>query len=250
MLYYFNNFSSYTLLSQPSDWTVLWSATGSTWLVQNLPPYYLNHVEHTPNTKACIYWNVPGIMTDVNVVSSNYSDRSTSAYPYQNEVAIRISGTAGAENSYFISLEYSPTTGYDVTLNKYVAGVKTILSGATGFVWTINTPISLEIQAVGTTISGKYWYTANAEPQNWQFSVTDTSLSSGYVGFQGLDNQSSGFFNIQVTQPDALGTTIVSHATTAEQLHMTRGIQENIVSLANITDKLDVTFKDFYFGMI
>lgn len=91
-------------------------------------------------------------------------------------------------------------TGYSATitpgkffLNKWVSFTATDFNpGGTSFSYANDTWYSVRLRTVGSTIQGKIWVTASAEPATWTVTVTDTTYTTaGYIGVQ-LLNQASG----------------------------------------------------------
>lgn len=75
-----------------------------------------------------------------------------------------------------------------VGLWKIVSGGHTELDFATNALpnptnWENAPPVLARLQCVGTTIRGRMWYEGTSEPDTWQVTATDSSLTSGDVGF-------------------------------------------------------------------
>jgi len=184
MLQFYTDFSEYTTGVQPSDWSTRWLATNSTWQVaEKIPSTGGKVLEHTATATArrALIWDDVGLPTDCDIKASIKTDTKSTL---QNGIGVRISGVAQfAESGYFIQLASRTQLGYDILFGKYVAGAFTELgnSGQT-FNWSANSYVYLRLQAIGTTIKAKYWFDGDTEPSSFQFSVTDTSLTSGGTG--------------------------------------------------------------------
>jgi hypothetical protein len=90
----------------------------------------------------------------------------------------RASGSAGAENGYFLRFDASQGSG----LYKRVAGAQSIVDYDSAFDFG-NDRVWARVQAVGSTISWKIWNVNNPEPDDWTYVSTDTDISgAGGIG--------------------------------------------------------------------
>lgn len=181
---FYTDFGEYTTGVQPADWSTRWLATNSTWQVVAKTPSTSGQVlQHTATVGArrALIWDDVGLPTDCDIKARLKTDTKATL---QNGIGVRISGVAQfAESGYFIQLASRAQVGYDILFGEYAAGAFTEHgnSGQT-FNWSAAQYVFLRLQAIGTTIKGKYWFDGDAEPANFQFSVTDASLTSGGVG--------------------------------------------------------------------
>jgi hypothetical protein len=183
-LSFYTDFGEYTTGVQPADWSTRWLATNSTWQVVAKTPSTSGQVlQHTATVTArrALIWDDVGLPTDCDIKTRLKTDTEATL---QNGIGLRVSGVAQfVESGYFIQLASRAQLGYDILFGKYVAGAFTELgnSGQT-FDWSTAQYVFLRLQAIGTTIKGKYWFDGATEPASFQFSVTDASLTSGGVG--------------------------------------------------------------------
>ena len=75
-------------------------------------------------------------------------------------------------------------------------------SGATGlvsstFTFDDNEYYTLKVSVVGDDLSAKIWQTSEAEPENWDITVVDTSYTQGKIGVTTTTNTTS-FDNVAV----------------------------------------------------
>lgn len=97
-------------------------------------------------------------------------------------VFVRGGGGAGTEDAYLASLN---RTSEFLDLGKYVAGSYTSLGTFTIPPTLINNPYYLRLRANGTAVKAKIWAATDSEPGAWGVEVTDSDLTTGWVGLVG-----------------------------------------------------------------
>ena len=75
--------------------------------------------------------------------------------------------------------------GNSIVIQKRLNGTYATLKD-TSFKADANTNYSVRFQAVGTTLSAKAWRANSSEPADWNVTVSDSSLASGYDGLRAL----------------------------------------------------------------
>lgn len=181
------DFSEYTTGVAPSDWTQRWNTIRYTPTVQasSLPSGTLStkalRIVGTSDGRYALTWDTPGsISGDVEVLC-----RIQHAHTTNIDQAIRThictSGIPSLESAYFTNffVATSPTT---VALAEYDGGTATNVAAAEISV-ARNTWYWVRLQKSSTTIQAKVWAHGESEPSSWSPSGSDSSLSSGSVGF-------------------------------------------------------------------
>jgi len=94
-----------------------------------------------------------------------------------NYVVGRASGAAGSQTCYRMGY-----TGSNFVLDKVVNGSITNLGFVPATLSPSTTPIRLRLECQGTLIRARGWVSSFDEPDDWQFSVTDADIASGWWG--------------------------------------------------------------------
>lgn len=189
MTAYYTEFDGYTVDAQPSDWTVRWGATNSSWAVKSDSAAGASRrLEHTSSADGHRLLSWDSIDADANranveVLARVQVHNITGGAAHQVTLVARGSGSSGSENAYLLSFASSSTGG--LRLRKLVSGtvtnlgtehVGTIVFAADKWYW-------MRFRVNGTTLQGKIWEDGDAEPADWQVSATDSSISAaGWVG--------------------------------------------------------------------
>lgn len=105
-------------------------------------------------------------------------------------------GYADPNNNYRARLSILTSGTVQLTLEKEVAGVTTVLGALTtvGTGWVANQYWLIRIQRIGTQIRCRAWLDGTTEPTTWLHTATDSSLGAGRIGFRAL--ASSGNTNV------------------------------------------------------
>lgn len=186
MTIYTTDFSEYTTGVNLSDWSDFWSAGGSTYqAASNSGTYKVGskccEFAQTASSRKVITWDDIGSVADSDIiVKINITDSLGSSDGAR--VFSRVGGSSSSEDGYFFSINNS-----QVKINKYVAGVSTAIALKT-FEYNVGDSYYFRCQTTGTTLRCKIWAENAVEPYDWLISQTDTSLSSGYVGFGGYSS--------------------------------------------------------------
>jgi hypothetical protein len=182
MTVYTTDFSEYTTGLSLSDWTDYWGTGDFTYLAQ------ANSGTFKVGTKECNYlvnnndrsvltWDDIGSVANSDIIvkvnANNFDSAGIRLYS-------RVSGSSGNENSYLFGISNT-----NISIDKYVASVSTSIISI-DFISKADTNYWIRFQTSGTTIRGKIWAEDAIEPAEWKFSTTDSSLTSGAVGFGGF----------------------------------------------------------------
>ena len=135
-------------------------------------------------------------------ITLSFQFDTTECYPYVS--ARSVSGAIDGGTDYSLSLG----PGSTVVLSKNVAFVNTVL-GTASFTITTGVLYKVRYRVVGTSIQARYWQASAAEPNTWNISVTDSTITAaGFNGFAlsgGNAASSSNWFVDDVTITDAAG---------------------------------------------
>lgn len=120
------------------------------------------------------------------------------------------------DNCYWARLDLTTANAVILTLRKRVGGTETQLGTyTTGLTHAAGTYYRVRVEASGTTVRAKAWLAASVEPDFWQISTTDSSLTlAGSVGTRSLRNTgntntspSMRFQNFNLANPQTLTVT-------------------------------------------
>lgn len=189
MTAYYTEFDGYTVDAQPSDWTVRWGATNSSWAVKSDSAAGASRrLEHSSSADGhrLLSWN--SIDSDANRANAEVLARVqvhniTGAAAHQVTLVARGSGASGSESAYLLSFASSSTGG--LRLRKLAAGTVTNLGTehVGSIVFAADKWYWMRFRVNGTSLSGKIWEDGQAEPADWQVTATDSAISAaGWVG--------------------------------------------------------------------
>ncbi|MFI8590101.1 hypothetical protein [Dietzia maris] len=178
---YFTDFASATVGgAAPAGWTPQW--VPGAWSVATDPTEgkVLRGVDSTA-ARRLLTWDAPSADADraeVELVFKWRTNNLTSAV----RGVVRGAGAAGAETGYYGSLNTLAVN--ERGLGKFVGGTHTpSLGGVTGPALPINTWLISRVRVSGDQLQGKTWIATDAEPTDWQHSITDTAVTEpGWVG--------------------------------------------------------------------
>lgn len=182
MAQYVTDFGSDTIDSPPSNFTSEWQAPSICKVVaETTYAFYGNKGCLVDNNgsdyRMAMSYDTAGTVTDAEiltaVVPSSHSYDSIRLY-------LRGSGGDGTETAYYLS--YS--SGY-FAIKMYNGGsVSTLDDDADPLDDTSNDyPLYIRFGVSGTTVRARWWLADEEEPTSWLLSATDSTLSSGWVGF-------------------------------------------------------------------
>lgn len=178
------DFSGYETGQPLIDWTDFWGVGSFTYLSQaNTGTYkvgikYCDYLVAT-DARAVLTWDTVGDVADSDIiVKVNGSTIESNA---GIRIYSRVSGTSGSENCYFVE----PRGNLTIAINKYVSGTASLLT-TIPFYHVNNLDYYMRFQTIGTTIRAKIWAESSIEPDEWKISTTDSSLTTGHVGFGGF----------------------------------------------------------------
>lgn len=175
---YTMDFSRYESGTTPSDWTPQYASTDSDWsVVAGADPVGGNQLQFdsSSNARHALSWNQVDSASEVELLGL-FRVRDLSQSPTAGgRLILRGSGSAGVEDCYFVNVRDSA-----FGLWKYVSSSTEKLSE-----W--GSPVDgqwyfARIQASGDQLKARVWQFDTDEPSAWDAEVTDSSLSSGWVG--------------------------------------------------------------------
>ncbi|NUS86376.1 MAG: hypothetical protein HOY75_27545 [Streptomyces sp.] len=91
-------------------------------------------------------------------------------------------GDIGVGSYYFARLTVSTASTMQLSLRKRLPAETALATAPHVLPYTAGATYKVRLQAQGTTIRAKAWPLGGIEPEDWEVSVTDTSLASGVVG--------------------------------------------------------------------
>lgn len=185
------NFSSYSSGVNLSDWADHWSTGDTTFFAVSTPATTL-----PVGTKQCFYqktgsvinattWTTVGDVSNVDILAKITTDAAdvSSGGVY---IFARVSGVAGSENGYYISI-----TNTNIGLSRILNGSIDLLTSIAALqTATISSYVRFNLSTI--EIKLKMWSVNTVEPNDWLISASDSALTSGSVGFGGL-NTSNDF---------------------------------------------------------
>lgn len=123
---------------------------------------------------------IAGVATDAN----SYADIAVSANVLGGSLfGALILRRVDASNYYYAALEFTVGATINLTINKVVAGVTTVIAGpfATGLTTVAAHLYRLRFQAIGTSLFAKIWdpTVTTTEPNAFSLTVSDNSLTAG-----------------------------------------------------------------------
>lgn len=189
MTTYNTNFSGYTDDVKPSDWTERWVTASNTWATRSKSNTDGGKVLENTGTvdgRHLLSWDA--IDADVNRANVEILARvrSSSILAEQFRLTARGSGAAGSETGYNILFD---TSSSSFRLHKYVAGASTLLGTGETVTQVANVFYYVRFRVNGSDLMAKAWADSEPEPDFWQVTTSDTSISA--AGWVGVGNQES-----------------------------------------------------------
>ena len=173
----FTDFSEYTEDEFPSDWVNINNA--SNWVVTS---GILTSGLTSDNDRA--NWDVgEGALSDIEVLakmrtSNNASTNRLRVFARSN---MGEGFTTAGVDTYYAGLR----AGTRVEIAKLVNGSFSQVASNLSFSYLANTWYWMRFRLEGTSLKVKVWADGETEPEAWTVETTDSSHSSGYVGFGG-----------------------------------------------------------------
>ena len=138
-----------------------------------------------------------GVALDDMILSGTFNRQDST---YSTLVMVRHDGNVRASASF-----YSFDFGNDAfAYYKVVSGSYSPI-GSGSKTCTASVTYNFKFEAIGTTIRGKFWAVGAGEP-DWDFSITDTDISSGGVSLGSV--QGIYFDDISIASSDITGVTV------------------------------------------
>lgn len=136
------DFSTYTVGQPPSDWTPKWATSNGQWVVRadtNSLSGKVLKPEFTANARRAITWDKVGSVTVVETLALVRADtpRGTTSVNDNNRVLISVSGNAGAENGYYLTLSANDIHAfrYSNAAVTQVGFISTNVNASAGRIW-------------------------------------------------------------------------------------------------------------------
>lgn len=194
-----NDFHQYVVGVAPGDWSEHWHEDDGSITVESSPPAgglgnKALRILRSTNGRYVVSWDEPGTPSgDVELLAHLYyddvEDKGTTYWG-----AIHGGGVENTEDAYLTT-----NAANNWKLQKFVAGASTNLE-FTGDPTPHDTWFWARLGKSGDTLRGKTWLgTLGEEPDEWQAEVTDTDLTSGFVGVGGFFQSSTvycDFFSV------------------------------------------------------
>lgn len=179
------------------EWTPQWQSTYEDWSVLERTAYEggsalaFTH-NGTDAAPFALSWDSVGTHADVELLDEFRVPTASGAHA---RAYLRGSGSSGSETGYWV--DFDKGTGV-FRLGKYTNGTATTLK-------TFGSPAEgtffyRRFRAEGTELKMKVWPATQTEPVDWTVTVTDSDISSGWVGLGSVE-------------PDLVETTVLSIAT-------------------------------------
>jgi lysophospholipase L1-like esterase len=189
-VFYSDNFDADTVGALPSGWSNIGSAT---WQVGTTSPTSGTRDLEDPT------FHAGGIAVYTGTSSAANADGQISQVVSLNgsglgaNTGLFLRESSDGRNGYLFAPNFSSGTGnpYSVFIFKEINGAFTLLNTTSiGLSWSNGDIAVLKAEVSGTTLSWKIWKSTSSEPGSWNFSTTDSSVSSaGYIGlYEGQNN--------------------------------------------------------------
>jgi hypothetical protein len=171
------DFSEYATSAALSDWTERWTTANTSNTVYAASWQYALgkrlDIVNTAAQRSLLTWDDLGSPADVDILAlGKGSNFNAEGY----RIHARCSGSAGAENSYYVSVNAT-----DLLIARYVSGVASIIASAT-FQCFDDSCYWIRFRINGTTLQAKIWSYFSEEPVAWALETTDSSHASGWAG--------------------------------------------------------------------
>lgn len=237
MATYQTNFSEYSVGAQPSDWTARWGTTNNTWAVRTKTGAEGNQTleqTSTADARRLLSWDdidADANRADVEILARV---RTTAGTIEQFRLIARASGAAAAENAYFFG--FNGSSG--LYLNKYVAGVSSLIGTPVAISWSTNTWYWMRFRVIGTDLFGKWWPDGEEEPSAWIVTGTDSDIASaGWVGVGVFESDGTKDFDyVSVgTNGDSAPLTNIADTSAAR---LSQLVAEALSTKANVAARL------------
>lgn len=166
--------------SPPTGWTAEWVTANVTYTEGS---GYLRAAVSSTGRHA-ISWDTPGdSLANVEILAKVRTDtKAGSGDAAYCTLVARGSGSAASENGYAARMFVSSGTGA-IDAIKYVSGTLTTLTGSIAVDWSADTWYWIRLRVNGTAVQVRAWADGGSEPGTWGIDTTDSSLSSGWIGY-------------------------------------------------------------------
>ncbi|MFF0140481.1 carbohydrate binding domain-containing protein [Streptomyces sp. NPDC005227] len=181
-----------------ADSSQLWQVSGGTTADFAVGSGYGSHALATANVSRRSFTDC--LLPDVDVYVDVTSSATATGGSLMGGPTARY---IDSDNLYMARVEFTTAGAVILSLRKRVATVETQLATLTleqgaGVTYTAGTYFRVRLQTLGTTVRAKCWRVGNHEPEPWQLSVVDTSLTtSSYIGLRSIS--ATGNTNVGAT---------------------------------------------------
>ena len=183
------DFSEYTNLAQPDDWTLQWDSISGDF--KALLPYAAPNemavlgLYETSNTQNALSCDSAGSVADIDQVAIFKGNFTTTV---RCGLVARGSGTAGTESGYVGWLEYYSGV-CNLRILKYLSGSGSYVGTISDIPLLADIWYCLRFQVIGTSLKLKYWLASEEEPIAWDLSETNSDITAaGWAGIFGNEN--------------------------------------------------------------
>jgi len=225
MTTYSTSFDSYTADVQPSDWTARWVTTTTNWLTRSKASTEGGKVLENTGTgtaRHLVTWDsidADANRANVEILARVRPSGSSVELPFPT---VRGSGAAAAENGYSLKFD---TSGQTYQLQKFVAGVNSLLGTAVSFIPVANTWYYIRFRVNSTTLQARVWKDGQVEPTTWSVTATDSAVSAaGWVGIG--NNNPTGTRDIDWFSVGTNGDTAPLTTNTADTVSVSQVVSE------------------------
>src|SRR5262245_26566268 len=177
-------------IAPPPGWTKQNSASGNIDVLANAETQYSDRVLtfDSNSSPITITWDTPGVLGDSEILALMKFSGNAQSGVYYFSTGIRLQ--AGAESGYYLG--FIPTSsggGSQIRIGQLDNGglSQELVTGS--FTWTTETWYWIRMRATGTSIQAKVWAMGAAEPGSFTISGTDSTYSTGRLGFRVRSNQ-------------------------------------------------------------
>lgn len=171
-------FADGTIGNAPSGWTERWNTTAADITIQNEGYFGIKCIDLTSTSSSRYAASIDSLGTSVTNVEILSLSLITDSINHACRVLIRGSGSIGSESCYFA---YINVLDNAIGIHLYSAGSSVSVQSAAKTL-SSNTWYYMRFRAVDDALKLKVWERGTVEPVSWDIEVTNSVLSSGWVG--------------------------------------------------------------------
>lgn len=118
-------------------------------------------------------------------------------------------------NAYYARIEFNTTPSALMRMARFVSNASTLLGSAVSLgAYSVGQVWAIRFEVMGETLRAKAWNTSGSEPEDWQETVTDSTITSGtMLGFRAIANTGASipytqeWDNLEVINPQTFTVT-------------------------------------------